>query len=252
MIKAYKICLREMKAKPPKIAVAFGGYASVPGAAAAIRLGIPLIIHEQNVIPGLANRLLAPKAVALAISFERTLDYYPKWGEKAVFTGNPLLKRHEDGNEDAWDYFGLDRKRMTMAVVGGSQGAASLNQAVLQALPMWRGRKDLQLVHAVGRDKYQEFKVEAAKVDSGGLLYRPFEFIERMDLLYSAADLVVCRAGASTVAELAKEGCPAVLVPYPYATAAHQDANAAVLGGRGGGGDRGGQCIKRAPSLRRG
>ena len=223
-------CRADMKADPPVVAVAFGGYASVPGAVAAVSLRVPLVIHEQNVIPGLANRVLAPWARRVALSFEDTLQRHPGWRKKAVVTGNPLLRRPGAGSgEDPWIFFGLEKGRMTLAVVGGSQGAASLNRAVLEALSLWRERDDLQVVHSVGRDKYQEFAACAAKVDTGRLLYRPVEFIERMDLLYAVADLVVCRAGASTIAELAAAGRAAVLVPYPHATAAHQDANAAVL-----------------------
>jgi UDP-N-acetylglucosamine--N-acetylmuramyl-(pentapeptide) pyrophosphoryl-undecaprenol N-acetylglucosamine transferase len=230
MARAFFICRREMKEWPPQVVVAFGGYASMPGAAAALSLRVPLVIHEQNVIPGLANRILAPGARRLAVSFEDTLEGRPRWRRKAVVTGNPLIKpprRRED--ENPWAYFGLEEARKTLAVVGGSQGASSLNRAVLEALPLWRDREDLQVVHGVGRDKYQDYMAQVAKVGSGGMLYRPLDFIERMDLLYRVADLVVCRSGASTVTELAMAGCAAILVPYPYATVAHQDANAAVF-----------------------
>jgi len=234
LMRAFRTCRREMKADPPDVAAAFGGYASVPGAAAAVSLGIPMVIHEQNVIPGLANRVLAPWARKLAVSFAPTLERYRGWSRKGVITGNPLLRKPERvGVEEARRHFDLDTERKTVAVVGGSQGAASLNRAVLEAIPMWKDRSDLQLIHSVGRDKYQEFKAEAAKVVSGELVYRAMEFVERMDLLYQAADLVVCRAGASTIAELAAAGCAAVLIPYPYATAAHQDANAGVLADEG-------------------
>src|SRR4030042_5589441 len=219
-----------MKSWLPKVAVGFGGYASVPGAAAALSLGVPLVIHEQNVIPGMANRLLAPGAKIVAVSFEETRECHPRWRKKAVVTGNPLITspRPREG-ESPWVHFGLEEARKTLAVVGGSQGAASLNRAVLEALPLWRDREDLQVVHSVGNDKHQEFMVQVAKVDTGSTIYCPLKFIERMDLLYRVADLVVCRSGASTVTELARAGCGAILVPYPYATAAHQDANASVL-----------------------
>jgi UDP-N-acetylglucosamine--N-acetylmuramyl-(pentapeptide) pyrophosphoryl-undecaprenol N-acetylglucosamine transferase len=233
-VKAFFRCRREMKNDPPRVAVGFGGYASVPGGAAALSLGIPLVIHEQNVIPGMANRLLAARASKIAVSFAGTLKKRPRWSQKAVVTGNPMLEREVAGDrDDAVDYFDLEKERKTLAVVGGSQGAASLNRALLEALPEWRNRSDLQIIHSVGRDKYQEFMAQAAKVDTGSMLYRPLEFIERMDLLYGVADLAVCRAGASTVAELAVAGCAAILVPYPYATAAHQDANAEVLAEEG-------------------
>ena len=228
LVLATRECRRDMRRQAPQVTVGFGGYASVPGALAARSLRVPLVLHEQNVVPGSANRLLAPLARAITISFADTLDVCPGWRRKAVVTGNPLLKR-EGEEEDPYRYFGLDERRKTLAVVGGSQGAASLNRAVLEALPAWSGRRDLQVLHAVGKDKYQDFMAEAAKVDYGGLIYRPVDFVERMDLLYQAADLVVCRAGAATVAELAAAGRGAILVPYPHATAAHQDANAEVL-----------------------
>lgn len=228
LLAAFRICRREMRRERPRVAVGFGGYASVPGLLAAWTLRVPLIVHEQNVVPGSANRLMAPLVRAIAVSFPETLDLAPKWRKKAVVTGNPLLRRGK-GEGDPYAYFGLEPGRKTVVVVGGSQGAASLNRAVLEALPRWSGREDLQVVHAVGRDKYQEFAEEAAKVDYGGLIYRSLDFVERMDLLYRIADLVVCRAGASTVSELAAAGKGAILVPYPYATASHQDANAEVL-----------------------
>jgi UDP-N-acetylglucosamine--N-acetylmuramyl-(pentapeptide) pyrophosphoryl-undecaprenol N-acetylglucosamine transferase len=174
--------------------------------------------------------MLAPGAAKIAVSFEDTLQGRPRWRKKAVLTGNPLRREARPGDGvSPWEHFKLEEARKTLAVFGGSQGAASLNRAVIEAIPIWRDRDDLQVVHSVGSDKYQEFMKHAAKVDSGELIYRPLDFVERMDLLYRAADVVVCRAGASTVSELAAQGCAAVLVPYPYATAAHQDANAAFL-----------------------
>ncbi|MFW6113957.1 MAG: undecaprenyldiphospho-muramoylpentapeptide beta-N-acetylglucosaminyltransferase [Actinomycetota bacterium] len=230
LLRAFTVCRGDMKENRPDAAVAFGGYASVPGAAAARSLGIPLILHEQNVIPGMANRLLAPVAGKIAVSFQDTLEICPGWRKKAVVTGNPLWRSLDAGKqEDPWRHFGLERERKTLAVIGGSQGAASLNRAVAQALPLWRERADLQIVHSVGRGKLEEYLHEVAEDYPGGVFYRPLGFVERMDLLYQAADLVVCRAGASTISELAAAGCAAILVPYPYATASHQDANAAVL-----------------------
>ncbi len=219
--------MRELR---PHVAVSFGGYAGVPGSLAAVSLRVPLVIHEQNAVPGLANRMLAPLARRVAVSFQRTLDHAPGWREKAALTGNPLLPRATEREiKDPWAFFALERGRKTLAVVGGSQGAASLNRAVLEALPAWRERSDLQVVHAVGADKYGETASRVKGRETDPLIYRPFPYIERMDLLYAAADLVVCRAGASTIAELAEAGRPSILVPYPYATAGHQDANAAVL-----------------------
>lgn len=230
LFEAFGICRRHMKEHGPDVAIAFGGYASVPGAMAARSLGVSLVLHEQNVVPGLANRMLAPMAKKIAISFPDTLERCPRWSGKAVVTGNPLWKPVMEGmEEDPWRHFGLERGRKTLAVIGGSQGAASLNRAVAQLLPPWRERGDLQVIHSVGRDKFLEYESELAGTETDKLLYRPMGFIKRMDLLYEVSDLVVCRAGASTVSELAAAGCASILVPYPYATASHQDANAAVL-----------------------
>ncbi len=227
-------CRREMRGDRPAVAVAFGGYASVPGALAALSLRVPLVLQEQNVIPGLANRLLAPAASAIAVAFSRTLEGRRGWARKAVVTGNPLLRPpRPQAREEALRAFSLQSGRKTLAVVGGSQGAASLNRAVLGALPRWGGRRDMQLLHAVGRDKFGEFMAAAGKHEPAPFIYRPMQFVERMDLLYAAADLVVCRAGAATISELAAAGCPSILVPYPHATAAHQDANAEVLAAAG-------------------
>ena len=227
-------CRREMKADRPAVAVAFGGYASVPGALAALSLGIPLLLQEQNAVPGLANRLLAPAASAIAVAFQRTLQGRRGWERKAVVTGNPLLRPpRPHARAEALRAFGLREDRRTLAVVGGSQGAVSLNRAVLGALPLWEGRQDIQVVHAVGRDKYAAFMAAAGERELTPFVYRPLEFVERMDLLYAAADLMVCRAGAATVSELAAAACPSILVPYPHATAAHQDANAEVLAAAG-------------------
>jgi UDP-N-acetylglucosamine--N-acetylmuramyl-(pentapeptide) pyrophosphoryl-undecaprenol N-acetylglucosamine transferase len=233
--KAVAAARREMKRELPDIVVGFGGYASIPGATAGLSLRVPLVIQEQNVIPGLANRLLAPLASGIAVAFEPTLQRYPRWRKKAEVTGNPLFDYGQAGGDsDAWAYFKIERERSTVAVLGGSQGAASLNRAVLELLSLLKGNDGLQIIHSVGPDKYQELAAEAAKLDKGRLIYRPVEFIKRMDLLYRCADIAVSRAGAATISELAVAGLPAILIPYPYATAGHQEANAGVLAEAGG------------------
>lgn len=220
--------LRLMGKWRPRVAVAFGSYASIPPAMAAILLRIPLVIHEQNVVPGRANRLLAPLAKRCAVSFQETLAFAPYWTRKAEITGNPILREPGRGDlGEALRYFSLEEGRFTLGVVGGSQGSRTLNRAVREVLDLWEGRKDIQIVHSVGERDYEEFSGLVSR-DGGGLIYRPFRFIDRMDLLYGVADLMVCRAGASTVSELAAHGCASVLVPFPYA-GGHQMENAMVL-----------------------
>ncbi len=214
-----------MKAAPPDLAVGFGGYASLPSMGAAVSLGIPTLIHEQNLVPGVANRVLARVTDHAAVSFTESAPYLGR--AHVTLTGNPLRAGFAVSKDKAAGYntFDLEPGRKTLVVLGGSQGAAALNAAVKDALPLWRSRDDLQLVHGVGRDKYEEF-VAGLDVPTAGFIYRPYPFIDRMDLLYAIADLAVCRAGATTIAELQASGVPSILVPYPFATGGHQEQNA--------------------------
>ncbi len=226
LARALRGARREMKCSRPAVAVGFGGYASLPPMVAALWLGIPTLIHEQNVVPGVANRLLALLADRTAVSFMESAAHLGR-RSRITLTGNPLRAEFSVSVEKAaaYGHFDLEPGRQTIVVLGGSQGAAALNQAVRDALPLFDARDDLQLVHAVGKDKYDDFASGLVK-PSGGFLYRPFPFIERMDLLYAVADLAVCRAGATTLAELQASGVPSILVPYPFATGGHQEKNA--------------------------
>ncbi len=223
---AWRDIRREMKASRPALAVGFGGYASIPPMVAALSLGIPTLLHEQNVVPGTANRILARWADRTAVTFTESATYL---GRRAhiTLTGNPLRAGFSVAVDKAaaYEHFELEPGRRTLVVLGGSQGATALNQAVQEALPFLDARDDIQLVHGVGKDKFQDFIAGVGKL-SGGLIYRPHPFIERMDLLYAVADLAVCRAGATTLAELQASGVPSILVPYPFATAGHQEQNA--------------------------
>ena len=224
--RAMRSARQEMKRSRPSLAVGFGGYASLPSMGAALSLGVPTLIHEQNLVPGMANRLLARLVERTAVSFNESAPYL---GRRAhiTLTGNPLRAGFSVSvdREAAYRHFDLEPGRMTLVVLGGSQGAAALNQAVRDALPLWSSRDDLQLVHGVGKEKFEDF-ISGLETPSGGFIYRPFPFIERMDLLYAITDLAVCRAGATTLAELQASGVPSLLVPYPYATAGHQEQNA--------------------------
>lgn len=236
-------------------AVGFGGYTSVPLAVAARLTGIPLVVHEQNAVVGLANRLAGRIAAAVAVSFPQTAGDFP--GIRTVVTGNPvrpdLLVADTAGEADlqaarralrpeGLAAFGLDPARQTLLVFGGSQGARRINQAVTGSAGLWTAPGDLQILHATGRRTHTTTVAAwaAAGIDPDGdagpdeLKVVCRAFIDRMDLAYAAADVVVCRAGASSVAELTALALPAVLVPYPHATADHQTANARALGQAGG------------------
>ncbi|MGH9222556.1 MAG: undecaprenyldiphospho-muramoylpentapeptide beta-N-acetylglucosaminyltransferase, partial [Acidimicrobiales bacterium] len=217
----------------PRVVVSVGGYASVPCTVAATTLRIPIVVHEQNAVPGAANRTAGPVAKACAVSYPGT----PL--PRAVVTGNPVrpevaaVDRARDGAR-ARVALGLPADRSVLAIFGGSLGALRLNRAVLDALPAWKGRADLAVHHVVGERDWELVQAAlAALPPDPGFDYRAVRYEDRMPLLLAAADLFVCRAGGNTVAELAMVGVPSVLVPLPGAPGDHQTANARVLADAG-------------------
>lgn len=222
----------------PQVVVTTGGYVSLPVALAARIRRIPLIVHEQNRLLGLANRLAARFADIIAVSFP---DSEARWGPRALLVGNPVrpeIGRLEaaSGRVSASDHFRLDPGRRTLLIVGGSQGARTINEAALGAYDRWRHDERLQVLHLAGRRKLEETEslLRALRRPDDGILWRVAGYTDRMDLAYAASDLALCRSGASTIAELAAVGLPAILVPYPFATADHQRANAEAVAAGGG------------------
>jgi UDP-N-acetylglucosamine--N-acetylmuramyl-(pentapeptide) pyrophosphoryl-undecaprenol N-acetylglucosamine transferase len=226
-----------LRREQPRVVVSVGGYASVPCALAAATLRVPLLVHEQNAVPGAANRLVARFARACAVSFPGTSL------PRAHVTGNPVrsevlaVDRGKD-RDRARAELGLPADRLVVGVFGGSLGALRINRAVLGALPHWRNRSDLAVHHVVGERDWDLIRTDTPELPppgEGGLYYQAVRYEERMPSLLAAADLVVCRAGGNTVAELAAVGVPGVLVPLPGAPGDHQTANARVLAQAGGG-----------------
>jgi len=216
-----------------EVIVGMGGYVSVPVGLAATRSRRPLVLHEQNAVPGLANRLLARRARLVALTFAGAGRMFAR-SVRTVVTGNPvrqeILRVREEGVDTrrrALIELDLDEKRRTIAVFGGSQGALHVNQAALDAIRRLRDRGDLQILFQTGPAHLD--RVNHLLPAGDRLLVRPVGFLENIDLAYALADLAVARAGANTVTELAVCGVPAVLVPYPYATGRHQEANARAL-----------------------
>jgi UDP-N-acetylglucosamine--N-acetylmuramyl-(pentapeptide) pyrophosphoryl-undecaprenol N-acetylglucosamine transferase len=219
------------------VVVGMGGYVSVPVALAALRSRRPLVLHEQNAVPGLANRTLARPARVVALAFAEAARAFPR-RTKVVVTGNPVreaIARVPSERErlvmEARRELDLSSERRTVVVFGGSLGALHLNRAVAEALG-WLDRDDLQVVLLTGAQ--HESAVRAALPPEGRTPVRVLGFLEHMELAYALADLVIARAGATTIAELAICGVPSVLVPYPYATGRHQEANARALQRAGG------------------
>jgi len=232
------VALRSVRDCRPLVAtsdavVGMGGYVSAPAVLAARGARVPIVLHEQNAIPGLANRLLARAAMAAGLTFADAASRLPR-GLRTVVTGNPVrdLIRAVPENRsalvvEAVQAFDLDPDRRTVFVLGGSQGALRLDQTVARMLPALRDRSDLQLLVSAGPAHVRV--LEEAVEDGAPLRVRAYGFIERMDLAYAAAELAVARAGANSISELSVCGVPMILVPYPHAAANHQEANAREL-----------------------
>ncbi len=214
----------------PDVVLGTGGYVSGPIALAAWLLRRPLILQEQNSIPGLSNRWLARLADEVHLSFVEARSYFARKDNLKV-TGNPVRAYILTGDRAAaLAEFGLAPGKPTVFVFGGSRGAHRINEAALEALRRLKGRVDLQFILQTGRD---DFEWARGVVEQEQLPARVMPFLARIHLAYAAADLVVCRSGAMTLAEIAVCGTPAILVPYPYAAHDHQTVNASNLVDRG-------------------
>lgn len=217
----------------PNLIVGTGGFVCVPAVVAGALLRIPVVLLEQNAVPGKATKLLSRFARAVCLSFQDSERYFP--GRRTVWTGNPLrssIKLQEKA--EARQALGLDPTRPTLLVAGASQGAASINDALLGALPEW-SHKEWNIIHLTGRNHLARVlaRTENLVDENNPLCYKAFGFRKDMETLYSASDLVVSRAGATTIAELTCLGLPAIFVPYPFA-GGHQKENARVAVEAGG------------------
>jgi undecaprenyldiphospho-muramoylpentapeptide beta-N-acetylglucosaminyltransferase len=217
----------------PAVVITVGGYASVAAALAAVVWRVPLVVAEQNAVPGLANRLASRFAAASAVSFAGT----PL--RRAVVTGNPVrpqilgVDRSPAGRAAARAALGLPAAGLVVAVAGGSLGARRINEAVLGVARSWVARPGLAIRHVIGDRDFDVATRAAPPSCPGGLLYQQVRFEDRMDLLLAAADVAVQRAGASTVSELTVAGVPAILIPLPGAPGDHQSVNASRLAAAG-------------------
>lgn len=207
----------------PDVVVGVGGYASVPVLLAARLAGVPYLIHEQNAWPGLANRVLGRWAKRVCLSFPEAGKAF-RHVSKTV-TGNPVRAAMEQCPN-------LPPGPPQLLVFGGSQGARAVNRAIIAALPQLEQWRDiLGIVHQAGAADVES--IQMAYREAGWSKVKVVAFITDMAAAYAKASLVVCRAGATTLAELAACGRPAILIPYPYAAGNHQTANAAALAAKG-------------------
>jgi UDP-N-acetylglucosamine--N-acetylmuramyl-(pentapeptide) pyrophosphoryl-undecaprenol N-acetylglucosamine transferase len=214
----------------PDAVLGTGGYVSGPVATAAWLLGRPLLLQEQNSIPGLANRWLARVADEVHLSFTEARNYFKRKDNLKV-TGNPVRAHILGGDRaQALQAFGLVEGKPTLFIFGGSRGAHRINEAALDAMRRLKGRVDLQFILQTGSD---DFDWANGVVEAEQLPARVLPFLRDIHLAYAVADLVVCRSGAMTLAEIAACGTPAILVPYPHAAHNHQEVNAHNLVERG-------------------
>ena len=212
----------------PQVAVGVGGYASAPTLNAAYAMGIPCLIQEQNSYAGVTNKSLAKKAHKVCVAYSGMERFFP--ADKIVMTGNPVrqnLLETTITKEEARKSFGLQPNKKTILIIGGSLGARTMNESVLAHLDDIR-QSDVQLIWQTGKYYSQEIADALSKVDAVDNL-KVMDFISSMDNAYAAADIVVSRAGASSISELCLLGKPCILVPSPNVAEDHQTKNAQAL-----------------------
>ncbi len=211
---------RIIRSYSPDLVVGVGGYASGPAVVAAYLMGIPTVIAEQNAIPGVTNRILARFARRVFTNFAASLKWFPP--EKTLITGNPIRAGFVErcGSREKSD-------RFTVMVFGGSQGAHRVNEAVIEAIPRLADMQDrLRFIHQTGA---KDASVVERAYREGGVEAQVFPFIHDMASAFRSADLLICRAGATSIAEITACGKAAVFIPFPYAVNDHQTGNAKVL-----------------------
>ncbi len=209
----------------PDVAVGVGGYASGPVLRVASNAGIPCLLQEQNSYPGITNKILAKKAKTICVAYPGMERFFPP--EKIVLTGNPVRQdiTAKVNKEEAFEHFGLDISKKTILVIGGSLGARSVNNGIkngLKELP-----SGVQLLWQTGKFYFDEIKEFTEKQGNDNV--KVHDFIKRMDYAYAVADVVISRAGALSVSEIAIAGKPAIFVPSPNVAEDHQTKNAKVM-----------------------
>lgn len=222
-----------IKKEKPDLVIGTGGYVCGPIVFMAAMHGIPCCIQEQNAMPGVTNKILSRYVRKVFLGYKEAGKYFPGKAE-LVYTGNPIrteILQHE--RLAAIKELGLDPEKKTILVSGGSRGARSINTAMLEAELALSGRQEVQVLHATGDVNYEKYMQEITKGGGVGenIIIKPY--LHNMPVALAAADLAVFRAGAIGLAELMAKGVPSVLVPYPYATANHQEFNARAVEAKG-------------------
>ena len=211
----------------PDVVIGVGGYASAPTLRAASALGIPTLVQEQNSYAGVTNKILGKKAKRICVAYHGMERFFQK--DKIVITGNPVrqdLFSVKPNSPEAYQFFGLNPKKKTLLIVGGSLGARTINQSIIAGLTQL-STSDVQVIWQTGKFYIDNARKAAEPFASTDLLVT--DFVSRMDLAYSIADLVISRAGASSISELCLLAKPVILVPSPNVAEDHQTQNALAL-----------------------
>ena len=223
LLKARKI----IKKFKPQAVVGVGGYASGPTVRIASKMGIPTIVQEQNSFPGKTNKILSKTVTKICVAYENLERFFPK--EKIVFTGNPVRRSVVDIEgirERSLSEYGFSPDKKTVLVVGGSLGAKTLNESVVDKIQLLQ-ENNIQLIWQCGKYQHEEMLAKTKNIDMTGVVLEPF--ITEMQKAYAAADIIVSRAGAIAVSELCIIGKPLILVPSPNVAEDHQTKNAMAL-----------------------
>ena len=217
----------------PDVAIGFGAYVEMPLLRLCGKRGVPYLIHEQNSVPGLANKTCARGASAVCVAFPGARNAFEgKLGKdgKLVVTGNPVRRSVVRASREAGRAsFGVSDDEVMLLVFGGSLGARHVNTAVVALKDELMARPDVHVIHSTGKELFDEVQEQLTLTDEQRARWQVMPYIDNMGEALAAADLVVSRAGASSIAEIAALKVPSVLVPYPLATADHQTTNARLL-----------------------
>lgn len=223
---------KELKRIRPQIVIGVGGYASAPTLLEANKLKIPTLVQEQNSFAGKTNKLVGKKAETICVAYKDMARFFPK-GKPIILTGNPIRKElaHiQPHASEAYQHFGLNPEKRTLLVIGGSLGARTINESMAAAVEQFvNEEKSVQLLWQCGKSYIEEGKALLKSKGLEGENIVLTDFINRMDYAYSVADLVISRAGASSISELCMLGKPSILVPSPNVAEDHQTKNAQAL-----------------------
>lgn len=216
-----------LKRFQPDAVIGTGGFASGPMLQVAANNGIVTLIQEQNSFPGITNKILSKKVERICVAYSGMEKFFPK--EKILLTGNPIrqdITSLEGKRERGLETFGLDGNKKIILIIGGSLGARTINESILQGLDVFE-KNNIQLLWQTGKGFYETAKQAVSKYEGKGI--KAYDFIQKMDYAYAVADIVISRAGASSVSELCLVKKPCILVPSPNVAEDHQTKNAMAL-----------------------